>query len=758
MKLNYFQNAILIFVILTITLFPADQEHTSLLKKEPTSPTTILTASDSKNVSIIMQLNGISALKKETATTIYDCLSVPGSELITREGKPQLPVITKLIAIPDCDDASLSVSVSNETMFNNYNILPAPRYKKNQLGNNNETAEYAEDKNIYSKNRFFPGKYGEVIETGYVRNQKVARVAIYPVQFNPVSKSIKVYTNFSISLSFSNAASSVNKDAGIFSRIMSNTTLNYKDEIITKSSNTTVGSVTRITRLDDLIGSNAVATDYLIITVPSLFNSKPLSELAEHRKNYNQYNVAIIQVDSVLYNRYPGPHYQDIRDYISDVYLQGKANHTGDGHLGYILLVGDTFSDDNSTEMIPAAYPPFYGPSEQASDYYYACTGGDSDDFLDLMYGRLPVGNETELNNIVNKIVSYEYNTSGSWCDNYTFISGSYEYYTNADAAMKQMTEIVPSVCKKSYAYRAINWSEPSKVIDANPIFEQRFTIQDYEDTNKSCGGDKLNDWLYDDPDAGINSGIHTLIYEGHGGWSCLGSVGHNRQIFKLKDNLTPYNNTVQNRLHNSLYSFMIFCACNVGHFDNGSDDGGDCLAEILVNLENRGAIGVLASTRDSDAYTFGLVDGKILEAMYSNQAHIMGEAVMESKLSYGGKKWQRQYNLYGDPATNLWPTEHSEITEIAKSKGSNQFELKQNYPNPFNPSTIISFTILHSSFVTLKIYDILGKEVTTLVNEEKPAGTYKETWNAANLPSGVYFYQLSAGNYNATRKLLFLK
>jgi hypothetical protein len=92
-------------------------------------------------------------------------------------------------------------------------------------------------------------------------------------------------------------------------------------------------------------------------------------------------------------------------------------------------------------------------------------------------------------------------------------------------------------------------------------------------------------------------------------------------------------------------------------------------------------------------------------------------------------------------------------------------FELYQNYPNPFNPATTISFVIGHSSFVTLKVYDILGREIITLVNGEKPSGRYEVTWNASNLPSGVYLYQLRAapiggqtGNYTATKKLLLLK
>ena len=85
-------------------------------------------------------------------------------------------------------------------------------------------------------------------------------------------------------------------------------------------------------------------------------------------------------------------------------------------------------------------------------------------------------------------------------------------------------------------------------------------------------------------------------------------------------------------------------------------------------------------------------------------------------------------------------------------------FILMQNYPNPFNPSTNVSFVIGSLSFVTLKVYDVLGNEVTTLVNEYKPAGTYDINFNASQLTSGVYFYRLKAGNFVKTRKLIVVK
>ena len=85
-------------------------------------------------------------------------------------------------------------------------------------------------------------------------------------------------------------------------------------------------------------------------------------------------------------------------------------------------------------------------------------------------------------------------------------------------------------------------------------------------------------------------------------------------------------------------------------------------------------------------------------------------------------------------------------------------YALFQNYPNPFNPSTEIRFSISRLSMVTLKIYDLLGREVATLVNEERPAGNYGLKWDASNMPSGIYFYQLQAGAFVQTKKLVLVK
>jgi hypothetical protein len=105
----------------------------------------------------------------------------------------------------------------------------------------------------------------------------------------------------------------------------------------------------------------------------------------------------------------------------------------------------------------------------------------------------------------------------------------------------------------------------------------------------------------------------------------------------------------------------------------------------------------------------------------------------------------------YGDTSRNLVSVEE-------EKERPSSFELKQNYPNPFNPSTKISFQVPEGSDVTLKVFDMPGKEVATLVHEYKPAGSHTVQFNASDLPGSMYICQLRAGEHTSMRKKILLK
>jgi hypothetical protein len=140
--------------------------------------------------------------------------------------------------------------------------------------------------------------------------------------------------------------------------------------------------------------------------------------------------------------------------------------------------------------------------------------------------------------------------------------------------------------------------------------------------------------------------------------------------------------------------------------------------------------------------YTY---DGTILNKNDDIQANLIEEVSQQ----WNGTEWintQMQIYIY-------IPTAVEETKETITN-----YSLQQNYPNPFNPSTKIKYSVPQSSEVIIKVFDVLGNEIETLVKEEKPTGSYEITWNAANLPSGVYFYRLKADSFIDTKKMILLK
>ena len=112
------------------------------------------------------------------------------------------------------------------------------------------------------------------------------------------------------------------------------------------------------------------------------------------------------------------------------------------------------------------------------------------------------------------------------------------------------------------------------------------------------------------------------------------------------------------------------------------------------------------------------------------------------------------------DPIDSLQILYNSWLTSIKtiSSEVPQKYLLEQNFPNPFNPNTVIRYSLIENSFTNLKVYDALGNEIATLVNEDQNAGTYEVSWNASDYPSGAYYYRLNSGSFYITKRMIFLK
>ncbi|GAB1348686.1 hypothetical protein MASR1M107_08980 [Ignavibacteriales bacterium] len=151
----------------------------------------------------------------------------------------------------------------------------------------------------------------------------------------------------------------------------------------------------------------------------------------------------------------------------------------------------------------------------------------------------------------------------------------------------------------------------------------------------------------------------------------------------------------------------------------------------------------VQRSVNNSDFATVAFVEGKGTSTSTSNYAY--SDAIQPGKYFYRLK--QIDYN---------GSFEYSNSVEVDLYPSS--FNLDQNFPNPFNPSTSIRFTLPVSGFVTLAVYNSMGEMVGQLLSKEMSAGSHNVSFNAANLPSGTYFYRLNSGDFTATRKMQLIK
>lgn len=255
------------------------------------------------------------------------------------------------------------------------------------------------------------------------------------------------------------------------------------------------------------------------------------------------------------------------------------------------------------------------------------------------------------------------------------------------------------------------------------------------------------------------------FFFDANNGWV----VGYERGYSKTTDGGTTWTLTSQSypqgRWLQDVYFTDLANGWVVGRMYNGTNyygtisrttDGGTTWAEQF-------------SGTTSWLYSVSFTD--------ANNGSAVGERGTILRTTNGGATWTSQSSgltilfsvsftdanngtAVGDYGTILRTTnggvtfiEEEQIDEVPK-----EFLLSKNYPNPFNPNTKIKYALSSQQYAIIKIYDILGNEVETLVSEEKPAGTYEITWDGTNLSSGVYFYRLQAGSFIETKKMVLIK
>lgn len=284
-----------------------------------------------------------------------------------------------------------------------------------------------------------------------------------------------------------------------------------------------------------------------------------------------------------------------------------------------------------------------------------------------------------------------------------------------------------------------------------------------YDNTNTPLKSNIISDILFDSED---NLWIGSVTYPYNEGWEgCLAKfTGSEWTIFQKDNSELPENSVDCLSIDSEENLWIGTTKAGLVKYDNNNWS--------LYNTDNSGIIsnGIRDIYCHKDTILIGTVDGL---SIFIEENKWLNFNISNSNIS-DNYIWAVNKDTYG----NIWIGtsqggisiyhEGGIITDINSfnTEPLNQlFTLNQNYPNPFNPTTTIGYSISEQEFITLKIYDILGREVALLINEEKPAGTYKVEFNANNLPngkvnlsSGVYFYRLRAGGFTDTKKFVLLR
>ena len=143
-------------------------------------------------------------------------------------GQPELPVIVKKIAIPECSGMIIKMIAVDSILLDSFNVYPVPKHRADSIKGNKQISEmFFQDNLTYSSNIYFPAASRDISHIGYMRSQRIAEVSINPILFNPGKNELKIYSRFEIQITFVEPSTDIISNVGIFNGVLKHTLLNY---------------------------------------------------------------------------------------------------------------------------------------------------------------------------------------------------------------------------------------------------------------------------------------------------------------------------------------------------------------------------------------------------------------------------------------------------------------------------------------------------------------------------------------------------
>jgi hypothetical protein len=440
--------------------------------------------------------------------------------------------------------------------------------------------------------------------------------------------------------------------------------------------------------------------DYIIITVPEFVSA--CEPFRQHKETVRGFNTLIVDTTQIFaeFDTSATPQ-SNIRNFIS------YAGTFWEEPRPKFFLIAGTVSD------VPNFQIQWQGFPNAQSDYYYTqCILENDSTTTDFYIGRIPSRNIDELQNYFDKVIEYESNNTISyWMNNNLFICENdpvFEFYVNAVLIAD----------------------------DYLPDFTRPFYIVD--DSNSVYYGNK--DSIY----KAINEKGNAIVwFYGH----CNDSAFISEDYFNLND-ISGFNNQTK-------YFLSIFVSTQHSIIDTNAN-----MNAKMMMMPESGSLGGLASVGPSLWATGNTMRKNYAQRLFDPSISSIGEAfTLDGLIPSGGfyDYMKKVANLWADPSLQLKYNTTVGVEEVA-IEFPQSFTLDQNYPNPFNPSTTIKFALPVAGNVKINVYNTLGQLVEILVDGEMQSGYHEINFDGSGLASGIYLYQLQAGEYNSVKKMILMK
>ncbi|PIE52917.1 hypothetical protein CSA37_04545 [Candidatus Fermentibacteria bacterium] len=590
----------------------------------------------------------------------------PGVRMYSEAGYPEVPVVTCFVAVPDNVALSLESSRSCADHLENTVVYPAPCLELVTEGASTYYKEvFQKNPSAYSSTEWFPAVGAEISGEFRLRDQRVAVVDVYPVQFLASEDSLRVWSDIQLNISFSESAPVVSvSDLGPYERLIGNTLVGYDPDPLPYTASPTQGSVYRPA---DLTVAPPEIPDYVIIVAGGL-DGPWVDALANHRAQLNGFDVLIATSDKIFWQfrtNEPIITPNMIRDFTETLWNFGTP---GD-RPSYLLLIGD-HEDGSCTTIGPWFLPTAESSCGFGNDEWYAYFDEPRSVYAsmpDMIVGRLSTREAANLQDMIDLIEEYEAPVTIS-------VPANMQY-------RRYITRLAGT--ETDHWYPSARWTKA--LADWLGYQWDNYHCGDGEDDPPNSDGSDMTsaEWV-DACNTVFNRGSQVAFYADHGDFH-LFNAGLNEELenFGVPDSCFDNLDVADlGTFADHLPPFILMLCCSSGTFnhtqyqhDNRSpgiclcrepvnqtslppyDLGPACLAEEFIRNTDGGAIGVFASSYESG--NSGYLGRAIIRNLFCNGHTRQGDAIAAGRLDmlywYWVGEWFNKdlgrFNLFGDPA-----------------------------------------------------------------------------------------------------------